>query len=78
MNKTFIFCLLALFMFFGSFFSGCCPIWIATTPKSINGISLYGAGLLVGVSLIIIIPEGIRALYLNSFNTMKLNIPGIY
>lgn len=76
MDQTLIFYLLAISMFFGSFISGCCPIWMATSPKSANGISLFGAGLLVGVSLIIIIPEGIRAMFLNSFTNMKYNLPG--
>jgi hypothetical protein len=77
MNQTFIFLSLGIAMFFGSFISGCLPIWIATTPQSAGNISLFGAGLLIGVSLIIIIPEGIRAMFLHSFSDMKYNGPGM-
>jgi len=77
MNQTILFHSLAVTMFFGSFISGCCPIWMATTTESANNISLFGAGLLIGVSLIIIIPEGICAMFFYSFTDMKYNIPGM-
>ncbi len=71
MNKTFEFLLLALGMFLGSLLCGFAPACIAAKPQSVGVISLYGAGLLIGVSLLIIIPEGIRSMYLTSFNQMK-------
>ena len=71
MNKTLFFCLLALGMFFGSMLFGAAPVFLATKPRNINTVSLYGAGLLIGVSVLIIIPEGIRAMYSTSFTKMK-------
>jgi zinc transporter 9 len=36
---------------------------IRASPKTMNLISLFGAGLLVGAAILIIIPEGIVSLY---------------
>ena len=71
MNKTVIFLLLALGMLCGSLICGLTPVWLAGKSQNINTVSLYGAGLLIGVSLLIIIPEGIRAAYYTSFARMK-------
>jgi len=75
MNRTLVFCLLAMFMFLVSFFCGCLPTLIANDSHSIANISLYGAGLLVGVSLVVIIPEGMKALYMNSFSQLQSTLP---
>eukprot|EP01022_Parablepharisma_sp_SALTPOND_P000841 TRINITY_DN105131_c0_g1_i1.p1 TRINITY_DN105131_c0_g1~~TRINITY_DN105131_c0_g1_i1.p1 ORF type:complete len:190 (-),score=5.56 TRINITY_DN105131_c0_g1_i1:775-1344(-) len=71
MNKTLIFSLLSLGMFSGSLLSGLLPVWITVKSSTIDSISLYGAGLMIGVSLVVVIPEAIRAMYMNSFTTLK-------
>ena len=76
MGKTLLFLLLSLSMFFCSLFSGFSPAWIAEKSRNIQSIALYGAGLLIGVSIIIIIPEGIRTMYLSSFTKMKAALAG--
>ena len=73
MNKTLVFAILAFAMFSGSLLCGYSPTLLATKARNISVITLYGAGLLIGVSLIVIIPEGIRAMYLTSFLKMKQN-----
>jgi zinc transporter 9 len=65
-------------MFLVSFFCGCLPTWIASSSNGIGNISLYGAGLLVGVSLVVIIPEGMKALYMNSFSKLQSTLPGSF
>ena len=49
-------------MLAGSFATGLMPILIKASNKFMNLISILGAGLLVGVALIIIIPEGMLTL----------------
>ncbi len=49
---------LCLVMFLGSFVVGFLPTCLKTSRRVMNLIAIFGAGLLVGVALIIIIPEG--------------------
>lgn len=77
-GRPFLFFMLATAMFLVSFLCGCVPTWIATSSKNIRIVSLYGAGLLVGVSLAVIIPEGMRALYMNSFTQLKSTLPSTF
>ena len=53
---------LALVMFTGSFSIGLLPATIKASNRVMNLISILGAGLLVGVALIVIIPEGMITL----------------
>ena len=68
-----IFFLYAASMFLGSIFSGFAPTWIASESHKSSIISIFGAGLLIGVSFLIIIPEGIHTLYLNNFYSINFN-----
>ena len=54
---------MALSMFIVTFFVGCLPSKLQTSTKVMNLISLFGAGLLVGAALIVIVPEGMSVLY---------------
>ena len=71
MDKVIIFLLLAFAMFLGSYICGFSPIWLVSKARNINTVSIYGAGLMIGVSLLIIIPEGMNAIYYSGFNRMK-------
>ena len=62
MDPTAEILLLAGVMFVGTFFFGFLPTFIKASPKIMNLISVFGAGLLVGVALIVIIPEGMLTL----------------
>ena len=53
---------LSLVMFAGSFSVGLLPATIKASNRVMNLISILGAGLLVGVALIVIIPEGMVTL----------------
>lgn len=50
-------------MFVITFLMGYLPSKINTSKNVMDMISLYGAGLLVGAALIVIVPEGIEVLY---------------
>ena len=50
-------------MFAGSFLIGLLPTFLKASQRVLNLIAILGAGLLVGVALIVIIPEGTFALY---------------
>ena len=54
---------MSTFMFLVTFSLGYLPTKLPASPPIMNLISLFGAGLLVGASLIIIIPEGMSVLY---------------
>ncbi|KAF7630999.1 hypothetical protein Mgra_00008774 [Meloidogyne graminicola] len=57
-----ILALISLTLFVGSYFSGCIPLFFTLNEKRIRIASIFGAGLLVGTALCVIIPEGISAL----------------
>jgi len=55
--------LLALSMFMGSFLAGSVPLAFSLSEEKMTLFSSFGAGLLVGTALIIILPEGVSTLY---------------
>lgn len=55
--------LLSLAMFTGCFVAGMIPLATSLSQRKIQMFSLFGAGLLVGVALAVIIPEGVQSLY---------------
>ena len=55
--------LMAVSLFLVTFTIGILPTKLPATPKVMNLISIFGAGLLVGAALIIIVPEGMSVLY---------------
>lgn len=50
-------------MFIFTFFIGYLPTKIKTSQKIMNLIAIFGAGLLVGAALIVIVPEGMLTLF---------------
>ena len=70
---------MCLGMFILTFGLGYLPTKMAASTKIMNLISIYGAGLLVGSALIVIIPEGMSVLYssltLSSTQVGLLSIP---
>lgn len=62
MNSDLLVLVLSVVMLVGSFSVGLLPALIRASNKFMNLISILGAGLLVGVALIIIIPEGMLTL----------------
>lgn len=55
--------MMASSMFIVTFFMGYLPTRLSAPQKIMNLISLYGAGLLVGAALIVIVPEGMTVLF---------------
>lgn len=55
--------LLGLGMFMSTFLVGYLPTRLKTSQKIMNLIAIYGAGLLVGAALVVIIPEGMLILF---------------
>lgn len=55
--------LMSVGMFIVTFLFGYAPTKLNTSQKIMNLITIYGAGLLVGAALIVIVPEGMIVLY---------------
>lgn len=53
----------SLMMFIASYLAGLVPLWLNLSKQKIQHCSALGAGLLLGVSVAVIIPEGIHAIY---------------
>jgi len=54
---------MATSMFIVTFMVGYLPTKLSASQRIMNLISLFGAGLLVGAALIVIVPEGMSVLY---------------
>ncbi|KAJ1809564.1 hypothetical protein LPJ56_005973, partial [Coemansia sp. RSA 2599] len=49
-------------MFVGSWAAGCIPLYVRMDQSKFNLLALFGAGLLIGAALAVILPEGIETL----------------
>lgn len=58
-----------------SFLAGILPLSFSLSPRQIRTISLLGTGVLVGASLIVIIPEGIETMYSAAIKSHAHNVP---
>ena len=67
MDYSIVVVCLALFMFITTFAFGYLPTKLETSQRVMNLISIFGAGLLVGAALVVIVPEGMLVLF-NSLN----------
>lgn len=84
MEETFVLILLVVVMLVGSYLAGSIPLVVTLSEEKLKVVTVFGAGLLVGTALTVIIPEGIRALYsdivspphihLNNVNSPSNNI----
>lgn len=64
-------------MFVGSYMSGMVPLSVPLTEARLHLVSVFGAGLLVGTALSVIIPEGISTLYLTQIRELVHDVqPG--
>lgn len=54
---------MAASMFIVTFLVGYLPTTLSTSLRVTNLIAIFGAGLLVGAALIVIVPEGMSVLY---------------
>lgn len=63
MEETFVLLLLVIVMLIGSYLAGSIPLVVTLSEEKLKVVTVFGAGLLVGTALTVIIPEGIRALY---------------
>lgn len=59
---------MAASMFIVTFLIGYVPTLIKTNRKFMNLIAIYGAGLLVGAAIIVILPEGMLVLFQSLVN----------
>ncbi|XP_048733586.1 zinc transporter ZIP9-like [Ostrea edulis] len=55
--------LLSLAMLIGCYVAGVIPLSITLSEDKLKSVTVFGAGLLVGTALAVIIPEGINAMY---------------
>lgn len=59
---------MALILFAATFFVGYLPTTFKTSQRVMNLIAIYGAGLLVGAAIIVILPEGMLVLFESLMN----------
>ncbi|KAL1501493.1 hypothetical protein ABEB36_006804 [Hypothenemus hampei] len=62
MEETPVLLGLALVMLVGSFLAGSIPLFFSFSEDKLKKITVFGAGLLVGTALAVIIPEGVRSM----------------
>ncbi|KAJ2596160.1 hypothetical protein GGF39_003555, partial [Coemansia sp. RSA 1721] len=62
MQAVFRLILEGLAMFAGSWAAGCIPLYVRMDQSKFNILALFGAGLLIGAALAVILPEGIETL----------------
>ncbi|XP_037730993.1 zinc transporter ZIP9-B isoform X1 [Drosophila subpulchrella] len=65
-EETIILVLLVLVMLVGSYLAGSIPMLMKLSEEKLKFVTVLGAGLLVGTALAVIIPEGIRSLYMGN------------
>lgn len=63
MEGVYLLAALSLAMFSGSYLAGLIPLAFSMSESRVRVISIFGAGLLVGTALSVIIPEGVEVLY---------------
>ncbi|XP_060808983.1 zinc transporter ZIP9 [Amyelois transitella] len=63
MDGTIILILLVLVMLIGSYVAGSIPLNVNMSEDKLQKVTVFGAGLLVGTALAVIIPEGVRSLF---------------
>uniref|UniRef100_A0AAG5DVD7 Uncharacterized protein n=1 Tax=Anopheles atroparvus TaxID=41427 RepID=A0AAG5DVD7_ANOAO len=63
MDETAMLFALVIVMLVGSYLAGNIPLIMSLSEEKLKNVSIFGAGLLVGTALTVIIPEGIRSLY---------------
>ncbi|XP_057654688.1 zinc transporter ZIP9 [Diorhabda carinulata] len=62
MEETSVLLGLVFVMLIGSFIAGSIPLFFTFSEDKLKKITVFGAGLLVGTALAVIIPEGVRSL----------------
>ena len=62
MNYSVEVILLSLLMFLGTTLLGWAPTWLKASTKVMNLISIFGAGMLVGAAIIVVIPEAVKCI----------------
>ncbi|XP_055378807.1 zinc transporter ZIP9 [Condylostylus longicornis] len=73
-EQTSMLLLLAIVMLVGSYLAGNIPLVVNLSEEKLRSVTIFGAGLLVGTALTVIIPEGISALSMdNEMSTTKDN-----
>ncbi|XP_026331089.1 zinc transporter ZIP9-like, partial [Hyposmocoma kahamanoa] len=63
MDGTLVLILLVLVMLIGSYVAGSIPLNVNMSEDKLQKVTVFGAGLLVGTALAVIIPEGVRSLF---------------
>ncbi|KAI8344537.1 Zinc/iron permease [Chlamydoabsidia padenii] len=61
--------LLSITMLVGSFIFGCIPLSAKLSEHKLRQLTAIGVGLLIGTSLVVIIPEGVETLYSSAIET---------
>lgn len=71
MNSSVEVILLSLVMFLGTTLLGWAPTWLNASTKTMNLISIFGAGMLVGAAIIVVIPEAVKVIIEATYDPVK-------
>ncbi|XP_017056791.1 zinc transporter ZIP9-B [Drosophila ficusphila] len=74
-EETIVLILLVFVMLVGSYAAGSIPMLMKLSEEKLKCVTVLGAGLLVGTALAVIIPEGIRSLYMGSGQPQLISDP---
>lgn len=75
MEEETVLILLSIVMLVGSFLAGSIPLVVSMSEAKLQLVSVFGAGLLVGTALTVIIPEGIHSLLSSTVQPPKHSSP---
>lgn len=75
--KLLLLVLLTIAMGVGSFIGGMVPIKLSMSYNNVNYFSFFGMGILIGTSLVLIIPEGVEVMY-KSLASDELDLAPMY
>ena len=62
MNYTFQVILILVGMFFATLLSGYLPFILTASKRCMNLFAIYGAGILVGAALLVVMPESVKVM----------------
>lgn len=71
-NSTLLLWMLSIAMFISTTLIGAAPLFCKFKQQNIDRMAIYGAGLMVGAALLVIVPEGVMVLIASQIKEMPV------